>query len=89
MGYGKDLDTHKNAIALLFGVYNFVRRHHSLGTTPAVAAGIEKTRWSLERVVEMTETYWLPKIAEAKAEKALARRMAEDAVFEEAFAEVK
>ena len=42
-----------------FGVYNFVRRHHSLGTTPAVAAGLEEKPWSLERVVEMTEAYWL------------------------------
>jgi len=32
-----------------------------LGTTPAVAAGLEEKRWSLEQVVEMTEAYWLRK----------------------------
>jgi hypothetical protein len=32
----------------------------------------------------MTEAYWQPKIAEAKAEKAAARRLAEDAVFAKA-----
>jgi len=53
------LETHKLAVALHFGVYNFVRQHHTLGTTPAVAAGLEEKPWSLEQVVEMTEDYWL------------------------------
>jgi IS1 family transposase len=86
LGYSKDLEMHKHAIALLLGVYNFVRKHHTLGTTPAVAAGIEEIRWSLERVVEMTEAYWLPKITEAKAIKAMEQRIAEDAKFARAFA---
>ena|SRR5438876_5490586 len=59
LGYSKDLETHKLAVALHFGVYNFVRQHHSLGTTPAVAAGLDEKPWSLEQVVEMTEAYWL------------------------------
>jgi hypothetical protein len=45
---------HKLAVALHFGVCNFVRKHHTLGTTPAVAAGLEEKPWSLEQVVEMT-----------------------------------
>ena len=45
------------AVALHLGVYNFVRKHTTLGTTPAVAAGVEMERWSLERVVEMTAEY--------------------------------
>ena len=71
LGYSKDLDMHKLAVALHFGVYNFVRKHSTLGTTPAVAAGIELERWSLERVVEMTDEYL---------------RRKEDAKFEDAFA---
>jgi hypothetical protein len=39
----------------------FVRKHHSLGVTPAVAAGLEEKPWSLEQVVDMTESYWLRK----------------------------
>jgi hypothetical protein len=35
-----------------------VRKHHSLGTTPAVAAGLEEKAWDLEQVVEMKEVYW-------------------------------
>jgi hypothetical protein len=52
------LEVHKLAVALHFGVYNFVRQHHSLRTTPAVAAGLEEKPWSLEKVVEMTEAYF-------------------------------
>ena len=53
LGYSKDLEMHKLAVALHFGIYNLVRRHSSLGTTPAVAAGIEHEDWSLEDVVAM------------------------------------
>jgi len=61
LGYSKNLEMHKLAVALHFGVYNFVRQHHTLGTTPAVAAGLEEKPWSLEKIVEMTEAYWLTK----------------------------
>jgi IS1 family transposase len=70
LGYSKDLATHKAAVSLFLGVYNFVRKHTTLGTTPAVAAGVELERWTLERVVEMTADYM---------------RRKEDAEFESAF----
>ena len=88
LGYSKDLEMHKHAVALLLGVYNFVRRHTTLGTSPAVAAGVEMERWSLERVVEMTENYWKPKIDLARKENIWQRRLAEDAVFQEALAKL-
>ena len=53
----------KLAAAIQFGVYNFVRKHNSLDTTPAVAAGLEEKPWGLERVVEMTQAYWVRKSA--------------------------
>jgi IS1 family transposase len=71
LGYSKDLATHTAAVSMFLGVYNFLRKHHSLGTTPAVAAGVESEAWDLERVVEMTAEY---------------NRRKEDAKFEEAFA---
>jgi hypothetical protein len=74
LGYSKDLATHTAAAALFLGVYNFVRKHKTLGTSPAVAAGVEFERWDLERVVEMTAVY---------------SRRKEDAKFEEAFAEIE
>lgn len=72
LGYSKDLEMHKVAVALHLGVYNFVRKHTTLGTTPAVAAGVELEPWGLEDVVEMTARYV---------------RRKEDAEFEQAFAE--
>jgi hypothetical protein len=62
----------KAAVALYFGVYNFVRRHDTLKTTPAVAAGVELKRWSLEDVVEMTAAY-LRRKEDAKFEAAFSR----------------
>lgn len=88
LGYSKDLRMHKLATALVLGVYNLVRKHSSLGTTPAVAAGIEEKPWTLEKVVEMTEAYWLPKYEEEKQAKAYSKREAEDAVFLRALAKM-
>ena len=65
---------HKHAVALLLGVYNFVRKHTTLGTSPAVAAGLEEKPWSLERVAEMTEAYWQPKTAHGEKGNGLAEQ---------------
>jgi hypothetical protein len=70
LGYSKDLETHRLAVAMFLGVYNFVRVHKTLGSTPAVAAGVELEDWNLERVVEMTADYM---------------RRKSDSAFEEAF----
>jgi len=72
LGYSKDLHMHKRAVALHFGLYNLVRKHKTLGTSPAVAAGIEAKRWGLEDVVDLTAKY-------------IARK--EEMAFEIAFAE--
>jgi IS1 family transposase len=73
LGYSKDLRMHKLAIALHFGIYNFCRKHKSLGgQTPAQAAGVEEERWTLERVIEMTDAYFAKK-EEAAFERAFAR----------------
>ncbi len=87
LAYSKDLEMHKLATSLFLGIYNLVRKHKTLGTTPAVAAGVEETRWTLERVVEVTDAYWQPKYAAEQAAKAAAKRAAEDAVFLQALAD--
>jgi hypothetical protein len=71
LAFSKDLKMHKRAVAMYFGIYNFVRKHKALGTTPAVAAGLEEKPWGLIRVVEMTDAFM---------------RAREDAGFEAAFA---
>jgi hypothetical protein len=47
----------KLAVPLHFGLYNFVRQNHTLGTTPSGSRRPWKEGWSLEQVVEMTEAY--------------------------------
>jgi hypothetical protein len=89
LGYSKDIDMHKAATAMHIGIYNLVRKHSSLdGQTPAQAAGIEDRRWSLEDVVALTESYMKPRL-EARAAKAAAnKRIAEDAEFLKALAQM-
>ena len=55
LGYSKDFETHKWAVALFFGVYNLVRRHKTLGTTPAMAAGVTDHVWTITEVCELLQ----------------------------------
>jgi IS1 family transposase len=50
--FSKKLENHIAATALHFAHYNFVRSHHTLRCTPAMAAGVSKTLWSTEDLVE-------------------------------------
>jgi len=45
---------------------SFSRPYHSIGTTPAVAAGLEEKPWGLERVVDITAAYFERKRVVAK-----------------------
>lgn len=56
--FSKKVENHAHAIALHFMHYNFVRIHKTLKVTPAMAAGVSETLWSLEDVVEMSDNYW-------------------------------
>lgn len=50
LGYSKDLATHNAAVAMFLGVYNFVRKHKTLGTMPAVFK-VKRDRSSVRREV--------------------------------------
>jgi IS1 family transposase len=50
--FSKKLENHIAATALHFAHYNFVRVHKTLRTSPAMAAGVAKTLWSTEELVE-------------------------------------
>jgi IS1 family transposase len=41
------------SIAITFFYHNFVRVHQTLKTTPAIAAGIAKDKWSIEDMVDL------------------------------------
>ena len=54
-GFSKKFDNHVHALALYFAFYNFCRIHKTLRMSPAMAAGITDTLWSLEDVVAKTD----------------------------------
>jgi IS1 family transposase len=49
--FSKKLESHAAATALHFAHYNFVRRHQTLRTSPAMAAGVARTLWSTDDLV--------------------------------------
>lgn len=51
--FSKKWRNHEHAIALHYFVYNFCRKHLTLGTTPAIAAGITDKVWKIEDLVGM------------------------------------
>ena len=53
--FSKSLANHQHSVALHYFHYNFVRKHQTLGTTPAVAANVADHRWTMVEFVEMLE----------------------------------
>ncbi len=53
--FSKKLENHCHALALYFVYYNFVRIHKTLKITPAMAAGVSHTLWSMEDVVALID----------------------------------
>lgn len=53
--FSKRLERHKSMTALFFLYYNFCRRHRSLRTTPAIAAGLDTVQRDLEWIVELID----------------------------------
>jgi IS1 family transposase len=50
--FSKKLENFEAATALHFTYYNFVKRHNTLRTTPAMAAGIERDFWTVGDLVK-------------------------------------
>jgi hypothetical protein len=53
--FSKKIDNLACAVALHFMHYNFCRVHQSLGTSPAVAAGVTKKLWQIEDIIELLD----------------------------------
>jgi IS1 family transposase len=54
--FSKKIDNHLHALALFFLHYNFARQHKALkGISPAMAAGVSDTLWSMEDIAERIE----------------------------------
>jgi IS1 family transposase len=52
--FSKKRENFEAAVGLHFAYYNFVRRHNTLRCTPAMAAGVEASFWSVGDLVEAT-----------------------------------
>ena len=54
--HSKKLENHRHAIALHYWHYNWARRHQTLKTTPAVAAGLTEHVWTIRGLIEALES---------------------------------
>jgi IS1 family transposase len=54
LAFSKKRENFEAAVALHFAYYNFVKRHNTLRCTPAMAAGVTPTFWSVGDLVEAT-----------------------------------
>jgi IS1 family transposase len=54
-GFSKKVESHCDALALFYVYYNFVHIHKTLKCTPAMAAGISKTLWSMDDIAALID----------------------------------
>lgn len=59
-GFSKKIENHVAATALHFAHYNFVRQHRTLRTSPAMAAGVANTLWSMDELLAAATEGWRP-----------------------------
>ena len=52
LAFSKKLDNFEAAVGLHFAYYNFVKRHNTVKCTPAMAAGVTATQWTVEDLVK-------------------------------------
>ncbi len=55
-GFSKKIENHAAAVSLHMMFYNFGRKHITLGTSPAVQAGIADHIWSIEEIVSLLDS---------------------------------
>jgi IS1 family transposase len=53
--FSKKVENHLASLAIHYMHYNFVRIHQSLRVTPAMAAGVTQTLWSIEDIVRLLD----------------------------------
>jgi IS1 family transposase len=54
--FSKKVENHAAAIAVYFMYYNFCRKHQTIKTTPAIAAGIANHVWLVAEVVALADS---------------------------------
>jgi IS1 family transposase len=53
--FSKKVEAHLHAQALYFTHYNFCRQHKTLRVSPAMAAGLSKTLWSIDDILALID----------------------------------
>ena len=53
--FSKKLENFKAAVALHYAYYNFVKFHGTIRCTPAMAAGVTTSAWTVRDLVDMIE----------------------------------
>lgn len=66
-GYSKKLENLSAATTTHFTIYNYCRRHKSLKTTPATAAGLIKSEWSFAELYDHLRQRWPQDFLESEA----------------------
>jgi len=56
-GFSKKLANHEAALGLYFAHYNYVQKHGTIKTTPAVAAGIIDKPLTIAELIDRTADY--------------------------------
>lgn len=54
-GFSKKVENHYHMVSLYTVFHNFVRIHKTLRCTPAMAAGLSKTLWSMDDIVKLID----------------------------------
>jgi IS1 family transposase len=67
--FSKKLENHVHMLAITFMHYNFARKHATLKTAPAVAAGLADHVWSITEIVQMIDAHHA-EVVNARFEKA-------------------
>lgn len=54
-GFSKKAESHCRMLALFYVHYNFVRMHKTLRCSPAMAAGLSKTLWTMDNIIALID----------------------------------
>ena len=69
--FAKKVANHEHALAIYFMHYNYCRIHQTLRVTPAMAAGVSKTLWTMEDVVRIVSEHEVRPVDRREVRRAL------------------
>lgn len=64
LGWSRKLANHRHSVAIFVATHNYVKRHSTLGTTPAVGAGLANDVWTVEDLFRAVGEYQVTTLCE-------------------------